>query len=561
MSDPAVLPIIAIDVDAYDGQTTRTIRYCASSVPLVGTVGTVRAQYLPGLVTPLKLGSSISAEQYGSPVRGAPAGGGISYDLREEEWAELAWHYQGREFRAYLGDTATGYPSLGLVYKGRVADLTFPVAGVIRAQLSITDASADLDNPIVDAVYPDTALEPIRGLPLPELIGGPCLSHEPVLIDDPSGVYQITRPIADFPLVAVDNLRVGGVPWQQTTGTPFPGQYSVDLAAGTVTLGSTTLGMDVRVDAHTAPITTAGLLRFLVERAGGTVDDASMTALDLAAPYEIGWCTSTSPVNLLSALDEIVAGIGGYWLFGPAGTFVAGVQETPTVLASTRTLTDREIAAMAESGMLPPAWRIRIEYSRIWAPQSTFGTAVTDAEKQRWSEGGTTAAAYENEDIKTAEPRAVDVPLIRSLVTNEADALDIRDRLSSAWNVPRRVYDLNVWFDNASPAPSLYETVDVDFQLVRGAFRVHSVIRSLGGEPSQIRLWGESGIVGALVSLTSGDNSNLGSDNEDHTVDEGEPDDPPVDPGDEAFELTADDDATVLTADDGTTPLTAGPSL
>ncbi len=520
MSDAGPLAI-AIEVDAYDGQATQTRRYCASSVPLLATVNGTRVQYRPGLLTPLKLGSSISAEQYGSAVRGAPAGGDIVYTLREEDWADLAWHYSGREFRAYLGAAADGYAGLELVYKGRVADLRFPMAGVIEAQLSVTDASVDLDTTIVTDVYPDTALEPIRGLPLPEL-RGTCVCVEPVLIDDPTGRYQITRHIADYPVLAVDQLRVGGVPWQQVTGTPKPGQYSVQITTtdGTiVTLGSTTLGMDVRVDAHTAPLTTADLVRSLVEAAGGVVDEPSMAALAAAAPYHVNWFTTTSPVNLLDALDEIMAGIGGFWLFGPAGTLVVGLQAAPAAIAAT-TLTAREIATMSQSGMLPPAWRIRTEYARIWSPQSTFAGAVTDQEKQRWSGTGTIAAAYENSSIKTLEPRAVDVPLIRTLVTNEADALAIRDRLSAAWAVTRRLYDLTVWFDEALPAPALYDTVGVDFQLVSGTFRAHSVVRSIGGEPSQMRIWGSSGILGALDPVFTMDNDALSMDSAEHTMDE-----------------------------------------
>lgn len=511
--------VLAIEIDAFDGQATQTRRYAASAVPLVAMIGGVRVQYLPGLVTPLKFGSSISAEQYGQAVRGAPAGGDVVYDVREDDWDELAWHYQGREMRAYLGDTETGYGGLELVYVGRVSDFRFPMAGVIRVQLSITDASADLDTTIVEEVYPDTALESIKGLPLPEALGT-FVGVQPVLLNDPTGLYQITRPIAEFPLIAVDAVRVGGVPWQQTTGTVYPGQYSVDLAAGTFLLGSTTLGMDVRVDGRTATITTAGLVRFLIERAGGTVDEASMTALDLGAPYAVNWVTSTEPVNLLNGLDEIMNGIGGFWLFGPAGTFIAGLIEAPDETAAT-TLTSREIASMAQAGLVPPASRIRIEHSRIWAPQSTFATAVTDAERALWSSGGTVAPAYENEEVKTIEPRAVDVPLIRSLVTNQADALAVRNRLAAAWNVPRRIYDITAWFDEAVPIPAIYDTIGVDFQLVNGTFRVHSAVRSLGGEPSQIRIFGSSGIAGILdPPPPTLDAANVNFDTDTHTMDE-----------------------------------------
>lgn len=492
--------IIAVEIDAFDGQAIQTQRFFTGRGPLIATVDGVRVQYAPGLMVPLQFGTTISAEQYGAAVRGAPSGGDISYDLNASQWTPLAYHYLGREVRVSAGETA-----LERAFTGRVTDLKHTMTGVVRVSLSTTDAGVDLDNPIVDDQYDDTALEPLRGKPKPEL-RGTCKNVQPALIDDANQIYQVSR----LALVSVEKVRVGGVEWQAaTSGIAAAGQYTASLASGTIALGSTTLGQEVRVDATGATITTASLMTAIVTEAGGSVDTDAMAQLGLDAPYLIGWYTGTDPINRLDALDQVMSGVGGFWFFNAVGECVAGVLAAPDDVAEL-TITPITIAGMASVGLLPPAWRIRIEFARNWQPVSSFLEGVTDAEREAMSSGGIIAAPFEDENIKTVEPRAVDVPLIRSLVLTEVDAIAIRDRLIAAWSVSRRLYDVSA----NDTVPTLYGTVGVEMQMVDGNFRVHSVLRSLGGGPMQLRLWGESGIAGALTPLVTADNDMASADND-----------------------------------------------
>lgn len=503
--------LVAVEIDANDGVETQTQRYFSGRDPLTATVNGNWVQYQPGLMLPIKFGATISAEEYGRAVRGAANGGDIVFDLNAADWTALAYHYQGQDVRAYAGDADDGYDGLSLVYSGRITDLRHSLGGVVRVHLSTTDAGGDLDNPLVEDHYDDTELEAIRGKPKPELHGS-CKSIQPVLIDEAEQIYQISRLST---IVAIDRLTVGGVEWRQTATSPNAGEYLVDLSNGTVKLGSTTLGQEVRVDAHTAPITTADLVTTIVTEAGGSVDTSAMAQLDIDAPYEIGWFTGIETINRLDALDQIMAGVGGYWFFNTEGEFSAGVLDEPSETASA-TLSQITIKSMALAGLIPPAWRIRIEYARNWYPVTNFLAGVTDAEKEAMSQPGIVAAPFTDESIKTVEPKAIDVPLIRSLVQNEDDAIDIRDRLIRAWSVARRIYDVGA---NIT-APALYGTVAVSFQMISGNFRVHSVVNSLGGDPVQLRLWGESGIDGALIATTGTDNATVTADNDRLTVDE-----------------------------------------
>ena len=234
-----------------------------------------------------------------------------------------------------------------------------------------------------------------------------------------------------------------------------------------------------------ATLTTAALYRRWVEEAGGTVNDAAMTALDAAAPYLIGYYTGTEPVNRLTAFDDLFKGIVGWWSVNDDAEFTAGVIAAPAATAPPE-LTDLTILDFRLLTLVPPAWRIRVEYARNWRPQSQFFETVTEEDQLALSETGIIAEAFEDETIKTAEPRAVDVPVIRSLVLTEADAIDIRDRAAAAWGVARRIYEIQARID----APGLYDTVDVDYMMVDGSFRVHSSVRSFGGGATTLQLWG-----------------------------------------------------------------------
>jgi hypothetical protein len=138
------------------------------------------------------------------------------------------------------------------------------------------------------------------------------------------------------------------------------------------------------------------------------------------------------------------------------------------------------------SRILPPAWRVRVEHTRNWSPLSSFADAVRETDKQRWEDPGIVAAAFEDETIKTDEPRAVDLPLIRSLVNAEADAIEIRDRAADLFSTSRRLYETKGWVD-----PSvLFGVASVEYLMVSGSFRVLGVTRAYGAGPTTLHLWG-----------------------------------------------------------------------
>lgn len=490
-------PVILVEIDLWAGAETRTLRL--SNVgpvtrDVIGTAaidGTSVAHFDPRLSVPLAIGSRIVTGQRGDVLRDVGANGGtIEFALTDPGadalWPWLALHWGGRTFRIYEGQRGTRFRDFALAYTGRISDLRHDT---YRASVEVTDASIDLNDVLVTDLYPDddSVPEALRGRPRPELRGaGDNLA--PVLLADTDDGAPLTYHVSRLPLDDILEVRVGGIPWTRVASNPSAGQWSADLLNGRFTLGGITGGLDVRCDARGigwASMTTARLMTDLITEAGGVVDADAMTALDAAAPYLIGWYTGTDEVNRLSAFDEIMASVGGWWSTRIDGRFTAAVFEAPAALPDL-SLSGVGIASMQLSGLLPPAWRIRIEHSRNWGPLSNFFDAVTEIDKQRWAETGTVAPAWSDESIKTDEPRAVDMPLIRSLVRSEADALAIRDRLVRVFGVARRIYEVSAWVD----VPALYSTAAVNHRMTTGSYRVHGVVRGFGAGPATLQLWG-----------------------------------------------------------------------
>lgn len=447
---------------------------------------TNRVQYDPRLQVPFELARRISAENYGSPARGVAANGDIVFALDRSMWPFLAYGWIGQPFRVYL---LTAQGAATQVNAGRVANLTHDT---LQATVSTTDASSLLDDVLVADLYGDDAPAAIQGQPKPQL-WGEAISLEPVLEDDAALLYRISRAA----LALVLAVRVGGIAWDEVAGSPGPGQYSVDLTGGTITLGGVP-GGEVRVDARAVgweTATAAALIRDVLDAAdvGVAINETVFAAFDAAAPYLIGFYAN-SAANRLDVLDALTLGVGGWWGFDFDDNIIAGVIDEPG--AGSQTETTVSISSLALTQVLPPAWRIRVEHTRNWQPASQFFDSVSEADQQAMSATGITAAAFEDDTIKTGQPRAVDVPLVRLLVNDEADALDIRDRLARAWGIERRLYDMEAETDDV---PDLYDTVGVDYQMVTGNFRAHGVSHVYGGGPAKFVLWGTEEAAAAVA--------------------------------------------------------------
>jgi hypothetical protein len=491
---------VAVEIDLHAGGTGGpttidvALQLCNAG-PLIRDFSGLKLQYEPRLVTPILLGTRISAELYGRPAAPQPNAGTIEIMLdRNWPWFQFQYHWLYRTFRVYEGISAEGdYADLALVYTGRISGIQYDNQ---KATLTTTDASADLDKPLVTALYDATFPVAIQGKPLPQL-WGTGYSIEPRLINEANLIYQVSRR----PLDSVIELRVGGVPWRQVAAPPAQGEYSVDLANGTVTLGSVTLGGDVRCDAKDAAwatCDTAALITAIALQGGAAVDNGStastMDQLSADFPALVGYYANEA-INILDALDDIVAGNLCYWATNAAGEIIAGFLLGPEGSAADFALTDVQIVSAQLAQSLPPAWRVRTEYARNWSPSSNFFGAVTEADQARWRSTGlttqppTTSGGFDPDQIRLLDPKAEDI-LLKSVVVSQADAETLRDHLalSLTGEIARGIYDVTAWLPAADVA--LYRNVLLSYHLLQKQCRVHGALRSIGGGPAQFQLWG-----------------------------------------------------------------------
>jgi hypothetical protein len=236
---------IALEIDIIQELTTTLYTLCLGNRgSLQRTIDGVRRQYEPRLLTDIVIGTAISIAAdtattgtstpfYQTPLRGQPNGGSISWIIDPNpQWYGLsAAILVGRTFRLYVGRTKTDVTAdvdndLTLVYTGHVANYTFDVmANPPVATIQTTDASSTLDKSLVSDLYPaDFPIASLQGRPKPQLWGKK-FSIEPVLEDQVSLTYRVTRIEAGVvALEDVTQLTVGGVPWRRITSL-----FTVDL--------------------------------------------------------------------------------------------------------------------------------------------------------------------------------------------------------------------------------------------------------------------------------------------------------------------------------------------
>ncbi len=326
-----------------------------------------------------------------------------------------------------------------------------------------------------------------------------------------------------------------GSPGASTVGGPQQGEWFADLANGTVQLGSVTGGAEVRVDAQAVgwqTLDTAALITEICVLRGIAVDAVSMAQLHLDWAGLIGFRTGAEAVNCLDALDRITLANLCWWDFGPDAAVVAGAIDAPEIgipdfvvfgsdpgvpldlslfPAVTVDPIPKELEAIGQSQLIPPAWRFRVEYEEHESPETSVLGGATDEEKAHWGspglvrdwspgDAGFDLTPADGIAIRLAEPRAQDIYL-KSLAWREAEAIALRTRAVQRilGNLPRETFPIAVRMPSTQPRP--FQLVAIVWvadnarsrELHGGLFRIVGITRSSGGGAQQLTLWGSGG--------------------------------------------------------------------
>lgn len=390
----------------------------------------------------------------------------------------LNYSFAGRAVTIQLGEV--------LPNSGGVATWTTVLAGTMeQVQLSwqqvivrIRDRQQDLAKPLQSARYAGTNALPaglegvaqdLQGRPKP-LVFGQVFNVSPPCVNSARFIYQIHEGSA---LQSVDAVYERGA--ALTAGTayasqadmeanaPTAGQYRVwNSAAGTfIRLAANPTGA-ITVDATqgaTAASRTAGqLYTAILTKAGiaaGSIASADVTALDAAAPYPVGvFCGHDKDTTPLELLDLVCNSAGAWFGADALGVFrigqivVPGSTSVGTISATEVTKIER--LASRDGGVGVPAWRIKLNYGRVYTEQSDLSATVTAARKAYLANPYRRVEATDSA-VLTANLTSPELEFETQIV-NAADAATEAARRLVIYKSRRDVFELTVRVDAALAA-------------------------------------------------------------------------------------------------------------
>lgn len=303
----------------------------------------------------------------------------------------------------------------------------------------------------------------------------------PNLINNEGTVWHFTLS----PEGTVDEVRVGGVVWNEVS-PPGPGEWELITGEGRIRFGGDPFNGEVRLDARSpdwATLTPAALVTQIVEHAGLDVDTESMDDLEDIAPWLIGYWGSP---NMAVMLDEIMSSVCGWWAETAEGTIRAGLVSPPEVSSVYPAYTETEVASCDLVKIIPPVWRVRVQYSLTWAPGTQFFDSVEAVVRDLMIAPGSTTPPRQDLVIKDRY-KSTEV-FIRSLVHDFGQAMTVRDWIWNAYSVERKIYELKT----TRVPEQIYSTIELDCFGIQGMFRIVSFIRSIGSADAlhTIQVWG-----------------------------------------------------------------------
>lgn len=411
---------VLVELDYVDAGIVKTACFSSAAFVSAGTDNPAHTAYDPFVIGEIYFERALTEVFTGaSSVRLAD----IEIVLLPQTQWLIAAHVSGQPIRVYLGDKKWPKADFQQIIAG-VCDEIWPEKYSMRIQFR--DLAKKLAQPLLTERFTTGAAEG----ELKPLCLGRCYNLKPVLIDAANHVYQFNS----VPSHAVTAVRFNG-------DTVNPSQYTLDLAASTITFTTYPIG-EITLDADGAVISGAWLqtasqfISYLASRFGVTADISGLPA------YLLGLYI-TDDTTLDTLLDEICASVSGYWLFDRTGQFKVrhfnGIPDTKTAA-----ITDDQnlFGTRLPSRRIPARHLITLGYARNWQPLTAIAASVhenTPADAKRLAASEKTvpvsnpaiAAAYADAEVITAS----------SLIVNKADAeTEAANRLTLG-SVPRWIYE------------------------------------------------------------------------------------------------------------------------
>lgn len=348
-----------------------------------------------------------------------------------DSWLLDAW--DGRPIRLYLGDRSWPKADFRMVFCGVSEDIQ--ASGNATITVRLRDRQRLLDVPIQTSFLGGSGSSLFKRLPI---CYGEVKFAEPLLVDAATNTYQVH----DGQIQSIDAVYVDGTSTAAFTPDLANGKFTLAAApAGRVTVdlkGSKTGGVYVNTASAIAQ-------RIVQERAGwvgSDIDAATAAAFATDAPGVVGIYITEDHRTVLSVLDELVSGVGGYYTINRDGKLVMGLFKAPSG-SPVLTLVDDDI----EQGGIEllrretPVRSVRVGYCRYQTLVDTSALAgLSNATRDRMgteyliaraTTGATNFLLAEHADMQPS-------PYVSS-----ADASAEATRQAALWGVLRRVFRIS----------------------------------------------------------------------------------------------------------------------
>lgn len=307
----------------------------------------------------------------------------------------------------------------------------------------------------------------IAGKPKPKT-RGQVSNIAPVLVDPSSWLYQFTDGAGIVDAVYERGLAGYSNAGDVATGAALlaavsaAGTYQTCLAAGLIRLfpaGTSPAGQitaDVRgsfPDGQYLDRAALLIAQMLIQDAlisDSALDMGSFTGLDALVPAVSG-IYLPDPVTAIDACDQLAAGLGavvGTDRSGRAAIYRLSAEVGNPLL----TLTTAEIVAVTArrlpESVVQPNWRRTVAYGRNYTVQTSDVPATVDANHRAFIASEYRVVAWADASLRTAYLRAIDGPVVPTLLYNAPDAQELADHLGSLWGAPRASYDVEVKYQS-----------------------------------------------------------------------------------------------------------------
>lgn len=294
--------------------------------------------------------------------------------------------------------------------------------------------------------------------------------------------------------------RLNGSPWTNNAdyatvaslqaASISQGEYETSLANGVERLGGSAPGetggitADVVESATPSENQAASVFNRLLLDA--EVDVSDISSSDIAqiatdAPYDVGVVVRGESYK--EVLDMLSTSIGGWYAENSLGVYnvrrlVDPNGGSPTAVSvatfkrasypntlATDEFEIREIDRVVSSdeGRGVPAWRITVNYDRLWTVQdkNALATGLSDETREYYGREYR-SITVENSSIRAQFPEAVELEF-DTLLVNENDATDLANHFMELYGVQRSIYRVTVGIGCACQTIDLGDVVTLEY--------------------------------------------------------------------------------------------------